>query len=104
MKPSQRPSYRYMRLKIHSEASISFEHLLDEYWEKVPEFIGLKDFSDADAWLIKNTFDEKDSEVVLRVKRQYREEFESALCLLDSFDGSKGFIEVLNVSGSVSSV
>ena len=104
MQPSQRPSYRYLRLKIHSEASVTFEEILEEYWEKVPEFIGLKDFSDADAWLIKNRFDQEDQKAVLRVKREYERDFEAALSLIESFDGKKGFVEVEKVSGSISSV
>lgn len=104
MQPSQRPSYRYIRLKMHSEASVSFEELLEEYWDKIPEFIGLRDFSDADAWLIKNRFDQEDQKAVLRVKREYEKDFEAGLALMDSFGNEKGFVEVEKVSGSISSV
>ena len=104
MQPSQRPSYRYMRIKIHSESSVVFEELLDEYWDKVPEFVGLKDFSDADAWLIKNRFNQEDQKAVLRVKREYESLFEAGLTLIESFGDKKGFIEIEKVSGSISSV
>lgn len=104
MKPSQRPSYRYMRLKIHAEASVSFQELLDAYWGAVPEFTGLREFSDADAWLIKNRFEREKQTAVLRVKREYEKVFEASLTLIDEFEGKKGFVEIEKVSGSVSSV
>lgn len=104
MQPSQRPSYRYIRLKMHSEAPVSFEELLEEYWDKIPEFIGLRDFSDTDAWLIKNRFDQESQKAVLRVKRKYEKDFEGALTLLEDFGDNKGFVEIEKVSGSVSSV
>jgi len=93
-----------MRIKIHSEASVSFEELLDEYWDKVPEFVGLKDFSDADAWLIKNRFDRENQKAVLRVKREYKTIFEAGMIFMESFGDKKGFVEVEKVSGSISSV
>lgn len=100
--PYQRPSYRYMKIKIHSEASVEFEELLEEYWETIPEYIGLKQFSDTDAWLIKNKFDYTSQEVVLRVDSRYETDFETALTLVKEIDGEEAFLQVVEVSGSIS--
>jgi RNase P/RNase MRP subunit POP5 len=102
--PSQRPSYRYIKFKIHSRSKVKFEDLLEAYWDIVPEFVGLKDLSDAEAWLIKNKFDREDQIAVVRVKRDYEEDMKAALILLETFDGSRGFVEVVDVSGAISGV
>ncbi|WP_414837492.1 Rpp14/Pop5 family protein [Candidatus Nanosalina sp. VS9-1] len=102
--PSQRPSYRYIKFKIHSESEIKFEELLEAYWDTIPEFVGLKDFSDADAWLIKNKFNQEEQEAVIRVKREYEVDMKAALTLLRNFDGTRGFAEVERVSGAISGV
>ena len=102
--PSERPSYRYLKVKIHAEEKISFSQLLEAYWDKVPEFIGVKDLSDAEAWLIKNKFGEEKQTAVVRVDREYEDDMRAALTLIDSFGGSEGFIEVEKVSGSISAL
>lgn len=100
-KPSKRPSYRYMKLRIHAEESVKFEELLKAYWNTVPEFIGLRDFSKANAWLIKNRFDYENQQAVLRIERSFEEDFEAAITILDEFGGKEGFLSVENVSGSI---
>lgn len=100
-KPARRPSYRYIKLVITAEEAVEFKELLKAYWNTVPEFIGLKDFSKADAWLIKNRFDYRDQKAVLRVERSFEDDFEAALMLVDSFGGKKGFLSVEDVSGSI---
>ncbi len=99
--PSRRPSYRYIKLKIHAEDLVEFEELLEAYWGTVPGFIGLRDFSEAEAWLIKNKFDYESQEAVLRVERSFEEGFEAALTLVDDFEGKEGFLSVIEVSGSI---
>lgn len=93
-----------MKLKIHAEEKISFEQLLNAYWETVPQYMGLKDFSEAEAWLIKNTFSYESQEVVLRVERNFEEDVEASITIIDSFNDKKGFITVEDVSGSISSI
>ena len=102
--PSERPSYRYIKVKIHSEGEISFSQLLEAYWDKVPEFIGVRELSDAEAWLIKNKFDKEDQEAVVRVERKFEDDMRAALTTVDDFSDNPGFLQVVKVSGSISSL
>ena len=102
--PSERPSYRYLKVKIHAEEDVDFSQLLEAYWGKIPEFIGVKDLSDAEAWLIKNKFDKKSQTAVVRVDRRYEGDMRAALNLIDSFGNCEGFLTVEKVSGSISAL
>lgn len=102
--PSERSSYRYIKVKIHAEEDISFSQLLEAYWDKVPDFMGVKELSDAEAWLIKNKFNKEDQEAILRVERSFENRIRAALTTIDSFSHNSGFLQVVKVSGSISTL
>lgn len=102
--PTLRNKHRYLKFKVHSESDIDIGDFVDAVWKSSLDYLGSKGCSEADFWVIGNQFNEEEQGGVIRVNRDSEEDLRSALTLIDSFKGQKGFVEVKNVSGSIKKV
>lgn len=99
--PSIREKQRYLKFSIHAEETIEFGEFVDAVWNSALSYMGSKDAGKANHWIIKNKFDEKDQQGVIKVEKSSVDDFRAALTLIDSFAGKNGFVEVTEVSGSI---
>lgn len=99
--PAIREKQRYLKFRIHAEEEVEFGELSETIWSSVLSYMGSKDTGKANHWLIKNSFDRKAQEGIIKVERSSLDDFRAAVTLLDSFRGKNGFIEIKEVSGSI---
>lgn len=104
LQPAMRPDTRYMKFRIHSEKKIEISDVVNSFWRISISYMGTKELSKAQPWLIANKFNEEKQEGVIRVNRQHLEDVRASLTLLNSFETVEGFITVEEVSGSISNL
>lgn len=102
LQPSMRKKTRYIKFKIHSEENIEFSDLVNSFWKISINYLGSKELSSAEPWLIANKYGEEEQIGVIRVNRDYEDDMRAVLTLVNLIGGIKSFIEVENVSGSIS--
>lgn len=103
-KPSFKESQRYLKLSIHAQEKIEFKELLDSVWEALLDYMGEKDTSKANPWLIKNKFDFEEQKAILKVTQGSEKDVRASLALQNSIDGERAFIEVERQSGTLKGV
>lgn len=99
--PSIQEETRYLRFKIHAEETVEFSEAVDQLWQTLMNESGTVELSKADAWIIKNRYDEEKSTGVLRVNRDMVDQVRSALLFLTEIEDEKVFVEVEKVSGMI---
>lgn len=102
--PSIQESQRYLKFRVHAEEKVELGDVVNAVWDSVLGFLGTKGASNANFWVIGNRFDEQRQEGVVRVNDAMEDEFRAALTLVDRIGGGKGFIEVVDVSGTIESL
>jgi RNase P/RNase MRP subunit POP5 len=100
--PAMQDDTRYLKFRIHSDEKINISDLVEGFWNQATEFLGTKTLSEASPWVIANRYDEEKQEGVVRVHKKFEEDLRAALTLIENFDGEEGFVEVTEVSGSLS--
>lgn len=99
--PSIQEETRYLRFKIHVEETVEFSEAVDQLWQTLMNEIGTVELSKADAWIIKNRYDEEENSGVIRVNRDMVDQVRSALLFLTVIEDEKVFVEVEKVSGMI---
>lgn len=99
--PALRQKERYLRFKVHSEEAVELGELVDTIWKSSLNYLGTKEVSEADFWVIGNKFNKKTQTGIVKVNRDKKDEFRAALCLIDRIGDKKGFIQIEKVSGSI---
>lgn len=102
LQPSMKENTRYLKFKVHSEKNIDFSDLVETFWENSISYLGEKELSDANPWLIANRYDEEKHEGVVRVNRDFEDDLRAALTLINSIGKKDAFIQVRKISGSIS--
>ena len=97
-----RKKTRYIRFRVHSEENIDFPDLVNSFWENSIDYLGSKELSSAEPWLIANKYDEENQTGVIRVNRDYEDDIRAVMTLIDLIGGIKSFVQVEKVSGSIS--
>lgn len=102
--PSQRKSYRYLKFQVHSDQKVDTGEIVNAVWSSTLKFLGTKGAAETDFWLLGDKFNEEKQEGVIKVRRNKLEQLRASLALVNEFSGEEGFIEVINVSGSLKSL
>jgi len=101
LQPAMKDSTRYIKFKIHSDKEIEISEMVENFWDASIGYIGVKNLSNANPWLIGNKFDQKNQEGVIRVKKEYVEDIRASLAMISEIGSSKAFISVEKVSGNI---
>ena len=99
--PALRQKKRYLKFKIYSEGEIALGELVDSVWEECLSYLGTKETSEADFWIIGNQFNKEKQEGIAKVKREKADEFRASLGLIEKINGEKVVVKVTEVSGSI---
>ena len=102
--PTLREDQRYLKFKVHSEEEIDFSEVVESIWDAALGFLGEKDLSRADPWIMKNLYDSSEQRGVIKVNSKAEDDFRASLAFIDSIGGEKAFIAVEQVSGTVKSL
>jgi RNase P/RNase MRP subunit POP5 len=99
--PAERKSQRYIKFKIHSDTKHSLSDIVEEFWSSVHSYMGSKDASQAEPWLIANKFSRQSQEGVIRVNRGFEDDLRTSLILIDEIQGEDVFLSTQDVSGTL---
>lgn len=102
LQPSMRENTRYVKFKIHSEEKVEISEMVEAFWDATTGYMGVKELSDANPWIIGNKFDEEKQEGVIRVNREYVKDLRASLVLINSVASTEAFLSVEKVSGNIS--
>ena len=97
--PAIQESQRYLKFKVRGEKK-ELGDVVEAVWDSAAKFMGTKELSKADIWIIGNKFDEEEQEGVIRVNRGCEDSLRAALALDPVFEDA--FFSIERVSGSVS--
>lgn len=99
--PALRQKGRYLRFKIRSEEDVELGELVDTVWDKCLSYLGTKETSEADFWVIGNQFNEDKQVGIAKVNREKVDDFRASLALIEEIGDEKVIINVRKVSGSL---
>jgi len=99
--PALRQKKRYFKFKVHSEENVELGELVDAVWDKCVSYLGTRETSEADFWVIGNQFNEEEQEGMAKVNREKVDEFRASLGLIEEIRDKKAVIQVTEVSGSM---
>lgn len=102
--PAIQEKQRYLSFRVRSEMDAEIGDVVDAVWKASLNYLGSKDSSKADFWVIGNRFDEEKQEGVIKVNRGSGDDLRAAITMIDRIGGEKGFIEVMEVSGTMKSL
>lgn len=74
---------------------------MDAVWSAALDYMGVKDASRANFWIIENQFRKDEQRGVFRVQRDMVDDFRAAITLVDQIGDAEGFFQVTQVSGSI---
>lgn len=98
--PAIQENQRYLKFKVRGEDK-ELGEIVEAVWSSATKFMGVKEASKADIWIIGGRFDEKNQEGIIRVHRDNEDSLRAALALNSSFNDDTIFT-VENISGTVS--
>ena len=102
--PTLREDQRYLKFKIHSEEDVEFSDVVEAIWDSALGFLGEKELSRADPWIMKNLYSSEKQEGVIKINSKAEEDFRASILFISEISGSKAFVSVEQVSGTVKSL
>lgn len=99
--PALRQKERYFKFKVHSEEDIELGELVDAVWDKCLSYLGTRETSEADFWVIGNQFNEEKQEGIAKVNREKADDFRASLGLIEKIGDEKVVVQITKVSGSM---
>ncbi len=97
--PTLRVKKRFLKVKIKAYKKLSFEEVSKVLNQEVQFFMGAIDFSQSGFWILKDLFDEKKQELIIKTTTQLKDKVILSLSLLKDID-----VEILRVSGTLKGV
>ncbi len=81
---SLRKKNRYLQIKIEADEKKDFAETIETVKKAVEDFSGEKGLSEIEPWVLKEKFNYEQQKAVVKINRDFEEEFRAALTLLDS--------------------
>lgn len=98
---SMRKKRRYLAFEILSEDDVSFDQLVDSFWDALLDFLGEFGTSRTDVWFVKDSWDERRQRGLVRCNHKTVEDVRAALALIKDMDGQRVIVNTLGVSGTM---
>ncbi len=102
-RPTLREKKRYIFFRVHSDKKLEFRMVRDAIMNSILNWLGDKDFALAKPWVVKNLWDKKKQEGVVRCSHRYVDDVKVSLGLVHQIGDSRVILETLRVSGTIKS-
>lgn len=99
--PILRTKKRFIKIKIQSKQKFNFKEISDKLQEEILFYIGAIDYSKAGIWFLKDKFNEKEQELVIKCATKYKDKTIAAIALIDSIDNKDAKASIIKVSGTL---
>ncbi len=99
--PTLRDKKRYLAYRTVSDEKVAFPELNNAIWYSIMNFMGEKGVSEADVWIMKNTYNEEKKMGLIRCAHTAVEDVRTALALVQKIGENRLIIRVLGISGTM---
>jgi len=104
LSPSLRLKKRFIKIKIESDKQFDFKTLSENLNQQMILFLGAVEFSKSGIWILRDKFDDKKQELVLKVSTKLKDRLIGVLSLIQNISNADVNIHILNVSGTLKSL
>ena len=99
--PTLRDRKRYLAYQVVSDSKLEFSEINNAIWYSIMNFMGEKGASEADVWIIKNTYEEERKIGLIKCSHTSVEDVRTALALVQKMGENRMIIRVLGISGTM---
>ena len=101
LQPSLKPKKRYVLFQIKNQADKKFwkREVLDAIEAQLISCFGIFLFAKASPMIVKESFDEKTQQIIIKVSHKYVDELKVAMALLTEIKDTTVTIESISTSG-----
>ncbi len=99
--PTLRERKRYLAFKVISEDKMNYADLSNTIWHSILNFLGEFGTSEADIWVLKDNYDEKEQTGLIKCDHLAVEKVRAALALVQRIGDIRVIIRVLGISGTI---
>jgi RNase P/RNase MRP subunit POP5 len=102
-RPTLRENKRYIFFKVHASEPLDYRMVKDGIMNSLLNWLGDKDLALAKPWVIKNLWDQKGQNGVIRCSHTYVDDVKVSLGLVHQIGDSRVIIQTFRVSGTIKS-
>jgi len=99
--PALRERKRYVFFKVHASESLDYRMVKDGIMNSLLNWLGDKDLALAKPWVIRNLWDQKGQNGVIRCSHTYVDDVKVSLGLIHQIGDSRVIIQTTRVSGTI---
>lgn len=99
--PSLRTKKRFLKIQVESEYKFDFKEISEYLNENILKYMGGISYSRSGIWILRDKFDTKKQELVLKVSLIGKDDLIGVLGIISKFGNKKINIEVKKVSGTL---
>ena len=99
--PTLRNRKRYLAFRIISENKVNYNDLSNTIWHSILNFLGEFGSSEADAWIIKESYKEDEQIGLIKCSHISVEKVRAALALVQRIGDTRVIIQILGISGTI---
>lgn len=100
--PAIQKDHRYLKFKIRGKKK-ELGEVVEAVWKSTTGYLGTREASKADIWIIGNRFDEKNQTGVIKTSKESEDNIRAALTVNPGFKDDT-FLSVEKVSGTIESL
>ncbi len=101
LSPTLREKDRYVSFQIISEEPIIYSDLEQSIWNILLDFLGEYGVSKTSMWLVKNLWNEKEQQGVIRCNNKSVSQIIAGLGLISRLGDTRVIFKILKVSGTI---
>jgi len=102
-RPTLRERRRYVFFKVHASEPLDYRMVKDGITNSLLNWLGDKDLALAKPWVIRNLWDGKRQQGVIRCSHKYVDDVKVSLGLVHQIGDSRVIIQSTGVSGTIKS-
>ncbi|NIO22806.1 MAG: ribonuclease P protein component 2 [Candidatus Aenigmarchaeota archaeon] len=102
-RPTLKEKKRYVFFKVHSSGDLDYRMVRDGVMNSLLNWLGDKDLALAKPRIIKNLWDQKGKQGVIRCSHRYVDDVKVSLGLVHQIGDSRVIIQTTRVSGTIKS-
>lgn len=102
--PTLRQKKRFLLLQIESEKPLDFDTFSKGFTQETLFFMGSLDYGKAGVWILKDKFDEKKQEAVIKVALPFKDKLLGSIALIQELEKIPVRLKIKKVSGTLKGV
>lgn len=102
--PTLRVKKRFLRFQVQGDKKFEFKELSEELIEQLIYLIGAIDFSKGGIWILRDKFDYKNQELIVKCSTKQKDKLIGALSLITKLKGNSAKLVLKKVSGTLKGV